>query len=199
METELPSVVPTLIMGRLRDGTLVQVRSALPQDRPRVMEFLRHVTKDSLELRFLAAVRPETAASEILAPRDPHNRVSLLLELPGPAPAVVIAHGEYVRSHSNPSRAEVAFLVADGQQGEGAATLLLLHLARRARAGGIRQFDAITLPENRAMLDVFLGIGFPCAVTVHDGLGNVALDITREPETGIVPLTLPSNRPRMRA
>jgi acetate---CoA ligase (ADP-forming) len=186
-------------LGRLRDGTLVRIRSAGPADRGRVTEFLRHVTRDSLELRFLSAARPETALSEILSSGAPPDRVSLLLEIPDPDHPRVIAHGEYVRARQDRTRAEVAFLVSDERQGQGAATLLLLHLARQARSAGIRQFDAVTLPENRAMHDVFVGIGFPCSSTLREGLEYVALDIRRDPETGIVPVTSPGNRPRLRA
>jgi GNAT superfamily N-acetyltransferase len=186
-------------LGRLRDGTLVRVRSALPTDRLRVMEFLRHVSRNSLEQRFLGAMRPETAAPEILRPCGPSDRVSLLLELPGTTLVPVIAHGEYVRSESDPSRAEVAFLVADDRQGQGAATLLLVQLARRARSAGVQRFDALVLPENRPMLDVFLGAGFPCSLSVHDALEHVSLDIAREPLSGTALMDSPGNRPRLRS
>ncbi|MGA8275475.1 MAG: GNAT family N-acetyltransferase [Thermoplasmata archaeon] len=198
MDIGSPTLPGVEAMGRLRDGTLVHVRGALPSDRLHVAEFLRHVTKDSLELRFLGTVIPDIAVSEILTPYASEDQVSLLLEIPDPTPAQVIAHGEYIRYRSDPTRAEVAFLVADDRQGQGAATLLLQHLARRARAAGIWQFDAITVARNRPMLDVFLGIGFPCSVAVRDGLGHVSLDISHEPATGIVPLGTRGTHLRLR-
>ena len=52
---------------------------------------------------------------------------------------------------------------------------MLEHLAAVARSNGIDRFDAETLPENRAMMDVFRHAGF--AVTSHfdDGVINVTL------------------------
>jgi len=185
--------------GCLRDGTPVRVRDALPSDRPRVLEFLRHTSMHSLELRFLAVQRPEIVASEILTPRGPVDRVSLLLELPGPAPSPVIAHGEYVADRSDPSRAEVAFLVADDRQGLGAATLLLEHLARRARSAGIRRFDAVVRPDNPGMIGVFIGAGFPYRIVVRDRLERVSLDIRRAPEARALPPDPPGLRPPLRA
>jgi acetate---CoA ligase (ADP-forming) len=174
-------------IGRLRDGTLVRIRRAQSCDRERVLQFVGRLSSDSLALRYLDAVRPDAAAAEILLPYLPGERLSLLLEADVPRPGTVIAHGEYSRDRADAARAEVAFLVEDDRQGLGAATLLLLHLARHARSAGVRRFDAISLPENRAMIDVFVGAGFPCSVTLRDGLEQVALDISREPATEILP------------
>jgi acetate---CoA ligase (ADP-forming) len=193
-----PSISPEET-GRLRDGTRVRLRAALPTDRRRVLEFLRHVSRKSFELRFLTPQLPETAATEILSPHGLVERVSLLLELPEPGPVTVIAHGEYVRSTAEPTHAEIAFLVADDHQGQGAATLLLERLARRARASGIRQFDAVVLPENQAMIDVLVGAGFPCSSFVHDGLEHLSIDITHESDAGVRLLASTGNRPRLRA
>jgi GNAT superfamily N-acetyltransferase len=199
MENGPSAFAPDSNVGRLRDGTTVRIRRARPADSPRILEFLRHVTGDALRLRFLETTPPEIAAAVLLTPCSATDHVSLLMELPDRTPASVVAHGEYVRSRSDPSRAEVAFLVADDRQGQGAATLLLVDLARRARSAGIRQFDAVMRPENRAMLAVCLGAGFPCSATTHDALEHVALDISREPETGAVPAGPPGERSRVRA
>src|SRR5208282_4483286 len=173
--------------GRLRDGTIVQLRPVQSADRERVLEFLGHLSRDSLSLRYLRAVGPETAATEILIPSAARRQLSMVVETDQPHPGTILAHGEYVGADSDPTRAEVAFLVADDHQGVGIATLLLLHLARHARNLGVQFFDAIVLPENSPMIDVFVGAGFPCSVAMRDGLEQVALDITREPRTEILP------------
>jgi GNAT superfamily N-acetyltransferase len=198
MEPEIRRAV--LANGRLRDGTRVCIRDVGEADRERVLDFLHHVTRDSLELRYLAACQVERAASDILAPGLPEEHVSLLVELAEPGrESETIAHGEFLRTPTDHTRAEVAFLVADDHQGRGAATLLLLHLARRARRQGIGQFDAITLPSNRAMMDVFMGAGFPCRVRYENGLEAVSLAIEREPETGIVLVPAPRPPRKIRA
>jgi GNAT superfamily N-acetyltransferase len=186
--------------ARLRDGTLVRIRRVEAADQDEVLEFLGRVTPESLELRFFARVRPEIVATEILAPAEPGDRASLIVESadPGTSPSI-LGHGEYLRSRIHPEQAEVAFLVADDHHGQGIATLLLWSLARSARARGILQFDAFTLPENRAMIDVFLCAGFPCQLHYKDGLELVALDIHREPDIGIVPTGISDLSLRLRA
>ncbi len=187
------------VLARLRDGTPVCIRPALDTDRDRVREFLGHVSRSSLDLRFMAAVRPELAVSEILAPAGRTGRLSLLMETIEDDPPSVIGHGEYVRYRLDPSRAEVAFLIADDRHGQGAATLLLSYLARVARSAGILRFDAITFPENRPMIDVFVGAGFPCSMTTRGGVSHVTIDVSRAPQErgpGRAPLV---SRPQIRA
>jgi len=175
--------------ARLRDGTPVRIREARTEDTDAVLRFLTTLSRDSLERRFFTAVQPAHAVAEILPSERAPARVSLLAERLDPDERRVIGHGEYVRVLSDPHRAEVAFLVADDHQGLGVGTLLLLHLARRARAVGIDRFEAVVQSENSAMLDVFFGAGFPCAVRWHEGEGLVTMEIGREPVTAILPWT----------
>jgi GNAT superfamily N-acetyltransferase len=175
--------------ARLRDGTPVRVREACPDDDLSVRRFLEGLSVDSLERRFFTAIRPDRAVREILRVGDTRDRLSLLVERLDPGDRRVIGHGEYVRYGSDGLRAEVAFLVADDHQGLGVGTLLLLSLARRARKVGIVRFEAVVQSDNSAMLDVFFGAGFPCAVRWHEGEGLVSMEIAREPVTSILPWT----------
>lgn len=169
------------VSARLRDGRPVLLRPVEPEDRPQVVEFLSRVSRDSLERRFFAATTPDAVAAMIVAPHRPTEGISMIVEVPDPAPGAIVAHGEYDRGASDPTRAEVAFLVADAWQGQGAATLLLLRLAELASAAGVQQLEAVVLADNQPMIDVFLGAGFPCSITWHDGEGLVLLEIGHEP------------------
>lgn len=173
---------------RLRDGTLVRIRPVEPSDRAGVLEFLHLLSRDSLELRFFSAVTAEVVAGEILEGKVWPDRLSLILETVDPRPPQIVGHAEYVRSPQDGTRAEVAFLIADHHQGQGAGTLLLRQLARWARKAEIRTFDAVVMAENRAMLDVFTGAGFP-NITVWEGTeARVELDIARDPRSALVPV-----------
>ena len=171
--------------GQLRDGTVVRLRRARASDRAHVLDFLTHMSQDSLELRYLSPWRRESVASEILSSTDLARRYSLLLEVADPGQEQIIGHGEYVRVADHPNRAEVAFLIADACQGQGAATILLWGLARRAREAGIRRFEAIVQSDNRPMIDVFVDSGFPCSISWHGGEGAVLVDIAHEPSVAI--------------
>jgi acetate---CoA ligase (ADP-forming) len=151
----------------LRDHTPVIVHRAHARDRAEVVAFVERLSTDSIELRFAAPVREEAVTRELLGTPESDERLSLLMETLEELPRVV-GNGEYVRYRRDPSRAEVAFLIADEFQGRGAGTLLLDELARRARSAGIRWFTAVVMAENFAMRDVFLRAGFPYRV-VYDG------------------------------
>ncbi|MBV9379124.1 MAG: GNAT family N-acetyltransferase, partial [Streptosporangiaceae bacterium] len=66
--------------------------------------------------------------------------------------------------------AEIAFAVADGMHGRGAATLLLEHLVSLARSHQLKAFTAETLSENTAMLKVFADAGLPVRRHSADGI-----------------------------
>ncbi|HTP54303.1 MAG TPA: GNAT family N-acetyltransferase [Thermoplasmata archaeon] len=178
---------PRPSLDRLRDGSAVRLRPVLPSDQPRIAAFLAHVSVDSLERRYFSAVTPEHVALEIVGPPVARDRLSLLVELVEGRPGPVIAHGECDRLPTDPTRAEVAFLVADDRQGQGAATLLLREIARRAAADGVAQLEAVVQAENRPMVDVFLGSGFPCSIAWQEGEGHVVLDISHEPTSPGLP------------
>ncbi|MGA8302551.1 MAG: GNAT family N-acetyltransferase [Thermoplasmata archaeon] len=160
----------------LRDGTAVIVRPARAGDRPEVVEFVSRVSRDSVELRFAGPAREEAVTREILGSPRSNDRLSLLMETLEEVPRVV-GNAEYVQYRQDPTRAEVAFLVADAFQGRGASTLLLHDLARRARAVGIRWFTAVVMAENIVMRDVFLRGGFPYRVVFDWPTILIELDI----------------------
>ena len=65
--------------------------------------------------------------------------------------------------------AEVAFAVADAFQGRGLGTLLLAHLAEHAHAAGVELLDAEVMADNRRMIDMFRGSGFPVLLRSERG------------------------------
>ncbi len=80
------------------------------------------------------------------------------------------------------SEAEVAFFVDDANHGRGLATLLLEHLAVRAREVGLTGFTASVLPENRKMIGVFTAAGFEATTQFADGVVEVRLGLVPTPE-----------------
>jgi acetyl coenzyme A synthetase (ADP forming)-like protein len=74
-------------------------------------------------------------------------------------------------------RAEVAFTVADEQQGRGIGTILLEHLAAIARDQGITEFEAYVLGENNQMLAVFEASGFRIQRALASGVFHVTFPI----------------------
>ena len=83
------------------------------------------------------------------------------------------------------SEAEVAFFVDDANHGRGLATVLLEHLAARAREVGLAGFTASVLPENRKMIGVFTQAGFETATRFADGVVEVRLGLEPTPEAEV--------------
>jgi L-amino acid N-acyltransferase YncA len=63
----------------------------------------------------------------------------------------------------------------DAQQGRGIGGLLLRHLARIARAAGLRELVAEVLAENAPMLRVFRKSGLEMTARREGGVVHVAL------------------------
>ena len=78
-----------------------------------------------------------------------------------------------------PQTAEVAFVVEDHWQGHGIATALLHRLADYARERGYTTFVAITMGNNRRMIEVLRNSGFPCTTHYATDEVEVQMDISR--------------------
>ena len=151
----------------------VVIRAIHGSDGPALERFHEALSPEAQRSRFFY-VHPHLSAAEIehFTHVDHHEREAIIVT-DGPD---IVAVGRYDRlpgSHA----AEVAFVTADDHHGRGFASLLLARLADRARAVGITQFIAQTLPENRKMLAVFTRSGLPAATAFRGGLVDVSMSL----------------------
>ncbi len=167
--------------GALRDGTPIWVRPVRPTDRNDLMDFVAHVSTDSLEMRYFAATRPETAVEEMLRGSPAEDRVSLLAVGGVQGGPRVLGQGEYVLDRADPSTAEAAFLVRDAWHGYGIGTVLLHWLAQIARGRGVHRFVVYVQPTNRPMLDVVRNSGFPVVESEEGYVLRIDLSIVEPP------------------
>jgi acetate---CoA ligase (ADP-forming) len=156
----------------LRDGSTLRLRSPKAADTNALIDFLEHLSEESLYSRFHGHPTVEERLAEPFLDPDWHERGHLIGELDGR----VIALASYVRLR-DPSSAEVAFLVSDEYQRRGIGTRLLERLAERAAAVGIERFVAVVLPSNRQMLKVFEAVGFEGTRTYDSGTVEVEFRI----------------------
>ena len=77
----------------------------------------------------------------------------------------------------------MAFAVDDRFQGKGLGTILLERLAAIATTHGFRRFEAATLPENAAMLEVFHESGFEIRSKSESGTIDVQLSLSPTDQT----------------
>ena len=166
----------------LRDGSTLRLRPTRAEDEDALLEFFGRLSPDSRHLRFQGAVRVD---SRVIAPflrSDGREMLSLLGELSDQDGSPrVIALGTFIRLR-DPSRAEVAFAVADEYQRRGIGSRLLERLAAHARTEGVKRFVAQVLPENTAMLRVFGDTGFEVTRRYVGGAVEVEFELTSSPE-----------------
>ena len=82
----------------------------------------------------------------------------------------VVADARFVRDETDPTLAEVAFIVGDDYQGRGVGSFLMAALAVAARGDGVRRFSARVLSDNLAMRKILDRFG---AHWQRDDLGVV--------------------------
>jgi GNAT superfamily N-acetyltransferase len=167
------------VHGSLRDGTPIRIRAIRPDDAERLREHFRGLSEQSKYFRFMGFKRDLTAADlKRLTELDFKDHVALVATVAddGDRRERILGVGRYLRGKL-PYRAEIAFATLDQHHGRGIATLLLEHLNRIARAGGITEFEADVLGENRHMLDVFEHSGLKIRETFESGVVHLYLPV----------------------
>jgi acetyl coenzyme A synthetase (ADP forming)-like protein len=153
----------------LRDGGTLRLRPPARDDGEALLAFFAGLSERSRYLRFhgVRAVGPPLV--EALLDPDWDERGALVGTLGGDEGAErIVAVANYVRLR-DPATAELAFAVADREQGRGIGTRLLEQLAGRAGDAGVEAFVAEVLAENRAALSVFAEAGFELARELEHG------------------------------
>ncbi len=167
--------------GALRDGTPVWVRAIRPDDRETLGAAFATLSERSVYHRFFQT-KPALSESELryLTELDFVRHVGLFALRGDAGSRELMGVGRFIRlsGEAGQDRAEVAFTVGDGYQGQGVATLLLRHLILLAARVGIRYFQAEVLPDNRAMLKVFEHSGVGWSELARDRKVHVTLDLS---------------------
>jgi GNAT superfamily N-acetyltransferase len=164
------------LTAELRDGREISIRPISPADGDALVRFHEGLSNETTRLRFFV-LHPDLASTEVVyfTHVDHHDREALLA-LAGDN---IVGVGRYDRLPTT-SDAEVAFVVADGWQGNGIGTHLLQQLARRATAEGVTRFLADTLAENYRMRGVFRDSGRLLRSETRSDVVHVVLDLRLE-------------------
>ncbi|NKE08924.1 MULTISPECIES: GNAT family N-acetyltransferase [Kocuria] len=159
----------------LRDGATAHLRPVTPDDQDALLEMFHGQSENTIYLRFFSHKTTLTKRElERYTTVDHKDRVAFVIMLGGS----MIGIGRYDRTEK-PRDAEVAFLISDAHQGRGIGSILLEHLSAAALENDIDHFSAEVLPENRAMLRVFVEAGYDVARHFDDGV--VALEFSIDP------------------
>lgn len=159
----------------LKDGQGLLFRPASPSDIPKVQEFMKRVSRESLRMRFMAAVSevPPDVIKNLCEGDFTESGCLLAITSEG-SESKIVGLGNYI-AMGNKKSAEIAFLVEDDYQGKGISTLLLERLAGLAAANGYIEFEAEVLPDNQPMINVFKSSGFEVHKVWHSDTVHVEL------------------------
>jgi len=162
----------------LAGGETIEINEARDLRAEQIEAFVGGLLPESRRLRFFHATAIETAVEELLHEATDTSGLSIVAQT---MDGRIIAHAAMMRI--DPNRAEVAFAVTEIYQGRGLATIMLGRLAEIASENGIEIFEAVVMPENRAMLDVFTNAGFPTDVHHEGGTIRITLPTAFSDET----------------
>ena len=154
----------------LSDGGIATIRSVAAQDEEQLLLLNLHSSDRTLHRRFFSLNREVADGyARRLARGASADALGLIAEIDGSV--IAVAACERVAADT----AEVAFLVDDDHQGRGLGTLLLGHLAARARVAGINRFTAFTSVANTPMIRVFRDTGFEVRQSTSGGVVEVSM------------------------
>jgi RimJ/RimL family protein N-acetyltransferase len=159
---------------RLRDSSCVIVRPVRPEDRELFVAGFERMSEESRYRRFMAhKKRLSDRELDFFTRLDhaAHEAIGALEEASGDGVGVARLH----RHEDDPSVAEAAVTIVDDWQGRGVGGVLLERLTDRARALGVRRFDASLFTDNRAMLALFQRLG--CMKSHRDGPDVLMIDV----------------------
>ena len=168
----------------LDDGTAIRVRAITPADKDRLRAGFHRLSERSIYLRFFQP-RRELSDDDLrfLTEIDFVRHVALVAVLPSvPSPmgheeGRMVGVARYVSyNKTGPvSPVEFAVTVGDEFQERGIGRLLLHHLAKIARAGGIAELRAAVLGENRQVMEIVGRSGLEFEETSEGGVVYVSV------------------------
>ena len=172
VRSPLPPVADVI----LRDGGTLRLRSPESGGAEALLGFFRGLSERSLYLRFHGMPNIGPRLVEPFLDPDWVERGALVGTLAGGEGEEIVALANFARLR-DPTSAEVAFTVADEQQGRGIGTRMLEQLAERAGAVGIERFVATVMGDNARMMRVFEDAGFGVTRALDRGTFEVTFPI----------------------
>jgi len=154
------------------DGAIIRIRSARPDDAVGLTDLHERAGAETLYRRFLSSGTSPIPAEVARLTRPADDRHVALVAVES---GTVVGTASY-EMVADQSRAEFAIFVDDRAHDRGIGTLLLEHLAVRARRQGVTDLFGEVLPQNGPMLRMARDLGRPSRTGWDQGLVEVHLD-----------------------
>jgi acetyltransferase len=160
----------------LREGKRLRVRPIRPEDEPAILEFLQHVSREDLRLRFFAPMKEFTHAFIARLTQLDYARAMAFLAFDDSDELIGV-----VRIHSDSvyETGEYAILLRSDRKGRGYGWALMELIIDYARSEGLQRIAGQVLQENTVMLDMCRELGFQARIDPTDSsLQEVTLMLT---------------------
>ena len=161
----------------LRDGTTVVVRPLLARDRRELSDAYDQLSDASRRRRFFSP--PKQLSQPVLdqlTNLDDSDRFGLVGYVDEGPHRTGLGVARWVRSRTEPFKADAAVTVIDDWQGRGLGTQLLTELVEEARQRGITTFTADVLWENKTIISPLKALGAKL-VPSEPGVATVEFDL----------------------
>ena len=163
----------------LADGTQVQVREIEPGDAPALQRLVGRLSEQSVYLRFFGPMNElSDKKAKHFAEVDGEDQYALVA-LDPQDDGEIVAVVRYDREGGT-DRAEYAALVEDRLQGRGLGLGLTHALIQAARERGVKNFEALVLPENRGMIRLLSALDLPERVRREEGAKHYSINLLPE-------------------
>jgi acyl-CoA synthetase (NDP forming)/L-amino acid N-acyltransferase YncA len=174
-------LVPASSDALTADGGIVRLRPVAPEDEAALARLYHAGSPDALRRRFFGPAGEDVLATE----------VARLVRPPAADHEVVVAEendtligvASYERRPIDATNAEFAIYVDEAQHRRGVGTLLLEHLAARARQLGVTELTGDVLSTNGGMLRVAHDLDQHSSFTFDHGVVDVRLHTTVDEPT----------------
>ena len=163
----------------LADGTQVQVREIEPGDAAALQRLVGRLSEQSIYLRFFGPMNElSDKKAKHFAEVDGEDQYALVALDPQDN-GEIVAVARYDREGGT-DRAEYAALVEDRLQGRGLGLGLTHALIQAARERGVKNFEALVLPENRGMIRLLSALDLPERVRREEGTKHYSINLLPE-------------------
>ena len=153
---------------RLADGTRATLRPIRPEDAGLEEAFIAGLSRETMRLRFLSALRsltPQMLARFTQVDYDREMAFVALVEQAGKEREIGVCR---YTSLPDGATVEYAIVVADEWHGKGLGRIMMERLIEVAQARGFRTIVGFVLASNEAMLRLCTRLGFVVATDVDD-------------------------------
>jgi acetyltransferase len=137
-------------------GEKLRIRPIRPQDEGVLGEFVKHLSREDVRLRFFGPIRELSHEMAARLTQIDYDREMAFLLLDG---EVLLGVGR-LAAEPNFEQAEFSLVVASDKQRRGYGELLLRHVVAYARSRGVKQVIGHVLRENQKMLALTERVGF---------------------------------------